>query len=315
MKKIFALAVAVLLAVAILNTAAEAKDGRLSIVTTIFPQYDWVRNIVGSVDTADVTLLQDSGVDLHSFQATADDMIRISNCDLFICVGGESDSWTRDALAGATNKNMKVISLLDALGDSVKEEKHVEGMEAEKDDGEGAEADEHVWLSLRNAETLVRAIADALAELDTGHAETYRTNADAYAARLCELDARYRAVAENAARRTLLFGDRFPFRYLADDLGLEYYAAFAGCSAETEASFETVAFLADKVRELGLPVVLTIDGGTGRVAETVAETSGTGAKILSMDSMQSVTARDIAGGASYLAIMEHDLDVLKAALN
>ena len=226
------------------QTEAPAHT-KISIVTTIFPEYDWVREILGDkADSAEITMLLDNGVDLHSYQPTADDLIKISDCDLFVYVGGESDGWVDDALKNATNKNRKVINLLEILGDSVKEEETVEGMQEEEEDHEEKEYDEHVWLSLKNAKTLVGAISAALQELDPGNKDTYATNAAAYIEKLSALDGEYQAAVSAGTYQTLLFGDRFPFRYLVDDYGLSYYAAFVGCSAESEASFETVSFLA-----------------------------------------------------------------------
>ena len=296
--------------------AESAADEKIKIVTTIFPEYDWVREILGDkADSAEITMLLDNGVDLHSYQPTADDIIRISDCDLFVYVGGESDGWVEGALKSAANKDRKVINLLEILGDSVKEEETVEGMqEAEEDHGE-KEYDEHVWLSLKNAKTLVGAISAALQELDPDNKDTYAVNAEAYGQKLSALDAEYQKAVSAGTYRTLLFGDRFPFRYLVDDYGLSYYAAFVGCSAESEASFETVSFLARKVDELKLPCVLTIEGKNHKIAETIVQnTAGKNQKILTMDSMQSTTSQDVAGGTTYLSLMEKNLDVLKEAL-
>ena len=301
------------------GAAGDTEKDALSVVTTIFPEYDWVMNILGDkAPGADVTLLLDSGVDLHSYQPTADDMIRIASCDLFIYVGGESDAWVEDALKGAKNESMIALDLMDILGSSVKEEEVREGMEAEHEEEheeEGPEYDEHIWLSLRNAALCVEAIRDALCALDAENAESYTANASAYLEKLNALDEKYTAAVENAKLKTLLFGDRFPFRYLADDYGLDYYAAFTGCSAESEASFETIAFLAKKTEELGLSAVLTLEGTSHKLAETVvAATESKSARILAMDSMQSVTAEDVNSGASYLGIMEKNLSVLVDAL-
>ena len=482
--------------------AEKAPEKSLKIVTTIFPEYDWVREVLGDqAENDELTMLLDNGVDLHSYQPTADDIVKISDCDLFIYVGGESDGWVDDALKNATNKNMKVIDLLEVLGDSVKAEEVVEGMQetehdhahdhskevstfedhevqdrslsdwagswqsaypfaldgtldgafaAMAEEGEmtadeyktyyqngyktditnidiagdhiaftyedgkkvgsdykyigyyiqnwstgtkaamyrfeavdrtsGApiciefndhmiesaapehfhirmsnesfdaiidpenswptffpadmtgeeicehmeghdheheeEADEHVWLSLKNAETLVGAISDALQELDPDNKDTYAANASAYIEKLSALDGAYQSAVDGAARKTVLFGDRFPFRYLVDDYGLSYYAAFAGCSAESEASFETVSFLAKKVDELGLPCVLTIEGKNHKLAETIVRnTAAKNQKVLTMDSMQSTTSEDVANGTTYLSVMEQNLSVLKEALD
>ena len=331
-KRIFAVFFSLLLAAGILGGCGKAESSSISapsalqsgnkplkIVTTIFPEYDWVREILGDkADRAEVTMLLDNGVDLHSYQPTADDIIKISDCDLFIYVGGESDGWVEDALKEATNKEMQVINLLDVLGEQVKEEEVVEGMEAEEEESEDEnepEYDEHVWLSLKNAETLCNAITDALEEIDPANKDAYATNAASYLEKLAALDGEYQTVVDNAARKTVLFGDRFPFRYLVDDYGLSYYAAFVGCSAETEASFETVSFLAKKVDELKLPCVLTIEGAQHKISETIVQnTTEKNQKVLTMDSMQSTTSKDVANGTTYLSVMKKNLSVLKEAL-
>lgn len=266
----------------------------------------------------EVTMLLDKGVDLHSFQPTAQVILKVATADVFIYVGGESDEWVEDALAEAVNPDMKVISMLDALGDAVKEEELVEGMEeeeaeeAEEGEEEEAEYDEHVWLSLRNAQALVQAIADVLAEADSDNAVAYQANAAAYIAKLAALDAQYADMVAQAEYKTVLFGNRFPFRYLVDDYGLTYYAAFVGCSAETEASFETIIFLAQKVDELKLPAVLTIEGGSNRIAQTiVSSTAAKDQNILTMNSLQGKPA----DGATNLSVMEDNLAVLREALN
>ena len=368
------------------ETAAKAEESRkLSVVTTIYPEYDWVKEILGSnAEHAELTMLLDNGVDLHSYQPTAEDIMKIADSDLFIYVGGESDGWVKDALKEATNEDMKVINLLETLGENVKEEEMVEGMqegehhhdhgeehdhedgdhdhehegaEAEHDhededhdhEHEGAEAehdhedgdhdhehesaeaehdhehhhdhgdepeyDEHVWLSVRNAKVLCTAIEEALAELDAENAESYAANLKSYSEKLDSLDQEYQAAVDGAAVKTLLFGDRFPFRYLVDDYGLDYYAAFVGCSAETEASFETISFLSQKVDELGLKAIMTIEGPEHKIAETIKENTKTkDQQILTMDSMQATDAEDVAAGVSYLSIMTENLEVLKAAL-
>lgn len=321
MKKILALLLALWIPAAVLSGCAPQDDSaasnKLNIVTTIFPAYDWVREILGAeTDRAEITMLLDSGVDLHSYQPTVDDIVKISDCGLFLYVGGESDGWVDDALKNAPNKERKVIRLLDVLGDSAKAEETVEGMqEEEHDHEEEAEYDEHIWLSLKNAQVLVAAISEALQETDPARKDTYAANAAAYVEKLSALDGEYRAAVDSGKYKTLLFGDRFPFRYLADDYGLDYYAAFPGCSAETEASFETVSFLAGKMDALGLPCVLTIESTQHKIAETIVQnTAQKNQQILTMDSMQAVTANDAASGVSYLSIMEKNLSVLKKAL-
>ena len=301
MKKITVLLLALFMLVGALAGCGKQNDtnqtDKLSIVTTIFPEYDWVREILGEkADNAEITMLLDNGVDLHSYQPTADDIVKISDCDLFIYVGGESDEWVEDALRNAANGNMKVINLLEVLGDSVKTEEIVEGMQEEEYEYE-EEADEHVWLSLKNAKMLVRVISKALQELDPNNKDIYAANADAYVKKLSALDAEYQAAVDAASNKTILFGDRFPFRYLVDDYGLRYYAAFVGCSAETEAGFET------------------IEGAQHKIAETVVRnTTAKNQRVLTMDSMQSTTSKDVKNGTTYLSVMEKNLSVLKEAL-
>ena len=296
------------------------KTEKLKIVTTIFPEYDWVRQIAGDkVSDMDIAMLLDNGVDLHSYQPTADDIMKISDCDLFIYVGGESDEWVNDALKEAVNKDMQVINLLDVLGEQVKIEELVEGMQdtehEEEEEHEEKEYDEHVWLSLKNAETLCDAIAEALGNADPDNKAVYDTNKAAYIDQLVSLDNQYREVADQASVKTLLFGDRFPFRYLVDDYGLSYYAAFAGCSAESEASFETISFLAQKIDELGLKYVMTIEKSDQKIAKTIIEnTQNKDQSILTLDSMQSTTSADAANGMTYLSIMEGNLNILKEAI-
>lgn len=470
------------------------ENKKFNVVSTIFPQYDWVRQIIGeNSDNYELTLLLNNGVDLHNYQPTTDDIIKISTCDMFIYVGGESDSWVEDILKNSLNEDMVVINLLDVLGDSVKEEEIKEGMEHDHDHTHGSEVfedeevadrllsdwagkwqsvypylldgtlnevlehkagegemtvdeyyeyyvtgyetdaekieindntitfyknsvastatyeykgfeiltyesgskgvryqfeaigdtngaprfvqfsdhmiepnksehfhiyfgnegfaalleemdnwptyyeeglsgaeivedmiahehetelDEHVWLSLKNAKVITSFITDQLKGLDAANASIYENNRNAYHKELDALDTRYQEVTENAACKTLLFGDRFPFRYLVDDYGLDYYAAFSGCSAETEASFETIIFLANKVDELELKNIMVIETSDQSIAKTISQsTKGKNHSIFTLDSMQSVTNSDIASGVSYLSIMDSNLDVLKDVLN
>lgn len=325
MKKALSIILAILLMTGCLSACGSDSgqqgeaSGKIQIVTTIFPEYDWVMNILGeNPANADVTMLLSSGVDLHSFQPSSADILKISTSDVFVYVGGESDDWVDDALQEATNKDMTVINLLDVLGDAAKEEEVAEGMQEEDDDHEEGETsyDEHVWLSLKNAALLVNSISEGIQKIDPDNAEYYKKNTEAYIEKLNTLDGKYQEAVSSASVKTLLFGDRFPFRYMVDDYGLSYYAAFAGCSAETEASFETITFLAKKVDELSLPAVMTIEGTDHRIAETIVQnTQKKDQKILTLDSMQSVTAEDVEGGTTYLSIMEKDLTVLKEALN
>ena len=326
MKKIIAVVLcAVLVFSAFAGCSAKQKKEekeRISVVCTIFPLYDWLNNVLGdNAENADVTMLLDSGADLHSYQPTADDIIKVSTCDLFVYVGGESDSWADDALKNASNKNMEVLNLLDILGDSAKEEELVEGMQVEEEeeeaDGEEApEYDEHVWLSLKNAVLFVNAIRDSLCEIDSQSKDAYTSNAASYTAKLDELDKQYQQTVDSAKTKVLLFGDRFPFRYLTEDYKLKYYAAFIGCSAESEASFETITFLAQKTDELGLKNIMVIESSDQKIAKTIIEnTKEKNQQILTLDSLQSTTSAKVKNGASYLSAMTKNLDVLKTALN
>ena len=325
------------------SVAEDAKDPnkKISIVTTIFPEYDWVREIVGNhSDKFEITYLMNKGVDLHSYQASAEDIAKVSSADLFIYVGGESDTWAEDAIAEATNKDMKVINLLNSLGSDVKEEEVVEGMAAEDEhdhdhseeakdhdhseedkdhdhakEGEEVEYDEHVWLSLKNAQKLVMDIEADIESLDPDNAADYAANAKAYVQKLDELDKEYQKAVDESSVKYILVGDRFPFRYLVDDYGLKYSAAFVGCSAETEASFDTITFLAGKLDELGLKNVVTIENSDQKIAKTIIEnTKNKDQGLLVLNSLQSVSQKDIDGGLTYLSVMKDNLEVLKKAL-
>ncbi len=320
MKKLLALLLSVLLITACFAACGKKADapdtpaddsGKLNVVCSIFPQYDFIKAIAG--DAVNLTLLLDSKTDLHSYTPTADDIMTISKADLFINIGGESDDWAEDVLSSAANNKLKVVSLLN-LVDAVEEET-LPGMQEEEEEHEeeGPEYDEHVWTSLKNVIKIIPALTDVLCELDSGNTALYQANSSAYLAQLQALETKYSDTIGKAARKTLLFADRFPFRYLADDYGLTCYAAFSGCSAETEASFETMTFLVDTVKQQNLPFVLMIDGSDGSVAETVSRQSGADIRVL--NSCQSVSPDDIADGASYLTIMEDNLSVLSEVLN
>lgn len=299
-----------------------------SIVCTTFPQYDWMRNVLGGYqEEFDLVLLLDSGMDLHSYQPNAEDMARIAGCDMFVYVGGASDLWVEDALKEATNEDMQVVNLMEVLGNSAKEEEIVEGMqddEHEKEDDEkadkealeqGPEYDEHVWLSLRNARQFVTNLAAAMGKVDPEHAEEYKANGVAYNKELTALDDKYKELAQEAKTNVVLFGDRFPFRYLVDDYGWNYFAAFTGCSAETEASFETIAFLAGKIDDLKLRSVFVLENSDQKIAEAVINSSQEkSCGIISVSSMQAVTAQDVEDGVTYLSIMEDNLAAFQKAL-
>lgn len=325
--------------------ATEDTDEKISIVVTTFPQYDWVREILGDeLDNVDLTLLLDSGVDLHSYQPTVEDIATISNAEMFIYVGGESDEWTDEVLETASNDDMVIINLMEVLGDRVKEEEIVEGMEHshdhddehdhdhdhdhedehdhdhdhddEHDHDHDHHLDEHVWLSLKNAQIICSYVSDELAKLLPEASDSLTSNTEEYISKLTSLDEAYEDAIDSAAYNTLLFGDRFPFRYLVDDYGLNYYAAFSGCSAETEASFETIVFLSNKIDELDLSNIMVIESSDQSIANTIIENAQSEEQnILILDSMQSVTASHVDSGYTYLDTMEENLEILKSALN
>lgn len=314
MKKRFLIILSAL-ALLLSGCAQPQSAKKLQVVAAIFPEYDWVRQIVGDDDSVELTLLVDDGVDPHSFQPAVSDMVTAANCDLLIYGGGESDQWLTKL--EATNPNRETLVLLPLLGAQAHREEVVEGMEAH---GEGeaeddAEMDEHVWLSLRNASLFCQAITDALCRLNPGKADTYRANLTAYQQQLDALDNDYRSTMDASPNRTIVVCDRFPFRYLVEDYGLSYYAAFPGCSAETGASFETVVFLSDKVKELGLNALLVTESSDGRMAKTVAQNAGNEQMpVLTLNSMQSVSAEQ-AKTLRYLSVMTDNLTVLQQALS
>lgn len=307
------------------------NNGKINIVCTTYPQYNWIQNIIGEEsDKFNLTLLVDGGADLHSYQPSAKDMAKISSADMFVYVGGSSDAWVLDAVRETANKNMKKVNMMELLGDRAKEEEVVEGMQEDKhghshtasedshsghNDTDDIEYDEHIWLSVKNAKVLTQELANVIKELDADNADEYQNNADVYIKQLSDLDKEYESVIGALRLKTVVFGDRFPFRYLVDDYNIDYYAAFAGCSAETEASFKTVTFLAGKVDEIGTKVILTIDGSDERLANTIKDnTKDKNQEILQMDSMQSVRSSELED-YNYINVMIKNLTILKQALS
>lgn len=322
MKKLFICLVSVILVLTCFSSCTNTPDTNvnstdisssgdgLTIVTTIFPIYDWVKNITGT--DSNLLYLDENGIDLHSFEPTANDIITLSKADIFICIGGVSDEWVDNAVRSSGNRDLTVLKLMEVTG--VLEEETVEGMETdhEHEDTDITEYDEHVWLSLKKAQTAVENITDVLCDLDSDNAESYRSNARKYISQLIKLDAEFDFAITSATGNTLLFADRFPFRYLIEDYQLEYYAAFPGCSAESEASFETMTFLIEKTKELQLEHIIVLEGSDGKIASTVS--AETGAKILTINSCQSVTKNDVTNGATYISIMKSNLSIIKEAL-
>ena len=335
------------------TTVDEPNFERISIVCAIFPQYDWVREIAGDrINRFELSLLMDNLVDLHNYQPSFSDIVLIAECDIFVHVGGHSDEWVEDVLRQATNPDMIVINMLEILGDDVKMSQILEGMQTDceedeceddshdhdhghshghshdhshdhdDDDDDDDEhdhdhehEDEHVWLSLRLAKVLCTVLTDVLSEVDPAFVEEYRSNLAAYIDELDALDSDFRAIVEASSVDTLVFADRFPFRYFVDDYGLHYYAAFSGCSAETEASFSTIVFLASKIDELGFRSIMVTESADQSIAETVIDnTQSGGQRILVLNAMQSVVRSEIDEGITYLSIMKDNLSVLREAL-
>ena len=312
-------------------TTAEQDEN--VILCTTFAAYDWVREILGDTDTFTCRMLVDNGVDLHSYQPSAQDIMKIADCRMLVYVGGESDTWVSDALAESGNEDIVAISLLDLVGDRALNEVELEGVEGHHHhdhdnedhdhDEHGHEAeitdhddhyDEHVWLSLKNAIVCTETLADAITKLDSCNSKKYAANAKAYTGKLEALDADYQTMRDTATQTTILIGDRFPFLYLAEDYDIHYFAAYSGCSADVEASVHTVTYLTEKLQEYKLPAIYVVDNGTDSLARTIAESADMTPDILHLSSMQSVTKEDIQKGCTYLSYMEENLQMLKDGL-
>ena len=292
----------------------EPDDGKLKIVTTIFPQYDFVRAIAGGTGAVNVRMLLSPGEEVHSYEPTPLDIKEIQNCDLFIYVGAENDVWVDRILENMGDKRPETLRLVD-LTETVAEES-VEGMMEEKghdhEESREEEADEHVWTSPVKAAEITEAIAQKMAELDPVNADDYLANARDYEAKILDLDAQFSKIAENAERKILVFGDRFPIRYFAEGYGLDYFAAFPGCSSESEPSASTLAFLIDKVREEEIPVVFSIEFSHGNIARAICES--TGAVQRTYNSCHNVTKEQMENGATYVSLMSENLEAVREAL-
>ncbi|MDO4598872.1 MAG: metal ABC transporter substrate-binding protein [[Ruminococcus] gnavus] len=303
---------------------SKNREDTLRVVTTIFPQYDFVRQIAG--EHAEVSMLLKPGEETHSYEPTPQDILKIQNCDLFIYVGGENDEWVEDILESIDTEKIRQLRLIDCV-ETVNEE-HVEGMKEERgheheeedahqeaDHGshETLTPDEHVWTSPENAISIVERITEELAGLDPEYRAVYEENKEAYEKQLEELDEAFREVVRSAKREVLLFGDRFPFRYFADAYDLDYYAAFPGCASDTEPSAATMAFLINKVKEEQIPVVLKMELSNENIANAIAET--THAEVRTFYSCHNLTAREFAEGETYLSMMKKNVETLKEALN
>lgn len=312
MKKILVLLTAALLLFTFPAGAQKAPE-KLSIVATIFPAYDFTREVAGSL--CDISMLLPPGSESHSYEPTPQDIIAIQDADLFVYVGGEGDHWVEEILDSMGENAPRTLTLMECV--EVVEEELVEGMEEEEEEEHAAEGeveyDEHVWTSPKNAIKIVEKLASVLSEMDAGHGAEYQKNAEGCITKLGELDTAFQAVVDQAARKTIIFGDRFPLRYFADEYGLSYYAAFPGCSTETEPSVKTITFLMDKVVSEAIPVIFYIEFSNHKAADAIAEE--TGAKTLLFHSCHNVSPQDMENGATYLTLMTQNVQALKEALN
>lgn len=311
MKRVLLLFCALCVLLSLSGCAQQTAEDRITVVAAIFPEYDWVRQIIGDSPNVSLKLLVDNGVDPHSFQPKVSDIVEILSCDLLIYGGGESDEWLSELDGEEINPNRHVLELLPLLGENAHVAELTEGMRSRETE---EELDEHVWLSLKNAKQFCIAIADMLKDLDSANAALYERNLTVYLEKLDALDEQFEAIVNGSEKSTIVVCDRFPFRYLVEDYGLNYYAAFPGCSSESGASFETIVFLAEKVNHLEANAVLTLEGSDGRIARTVAENSGREAvEVLTLNSMQSISLTD-GLSTDYLTIMEENSRVLEKAL-
>lgn len=284
---------------------SRKHSDKISIVTTNFPAYDFARAVAG--DKADIKMLIKPGAEIHNYEPSPSDIIDIKNSDLFIFNGGESDEWIEDDLIGDT----KVFKMMDAV--ELVEEEAVEGMESDEEESEEAEYDEHIWTSLRNAQKIINNLTDTLSEISPENKDYFEQNAKNYNQRLANIDTRFQEIISGAKRKTLVFGDRFPLRYFVEDYDLDYYAVFPGCSDQTEASNQTIAFLVDKVKSEKIPVVLKIEMSSDAIARTIAREAGV--KYLTFNSAHTISAEDFSNGKTYADIMESNLEVIREALN
>lgn len=294
------------------NAKSTSKAKSLTVVTSMFPQYDFARAVTG--DKSDLTMLLKPGSESHSYEPTPKDMKKIQDADLFIYTGGENDVWADTLLESLGTKaphTLKLLELVDAV-----EEEIIEGMTAEDEeehDEDESELDEHVWTSPLDAIKIVQAVCDEVCKIDEANASFYKANASAYISQIEKLDEQFSSITQNAKRNVIVFGDRFPLRYFADTYGLSYYAAFPGCATDVEASAATIKFLINKVKNENIPVVFTIEFSNGKIADTLCES--TGARKLEFHSCHNVSADDLKKGETYVSIMQRNVSALEAALN
>ena len=307
MRKIVALIITLSIALTMFTACSRpnSDNGKIQVMTTIFPVYDWVCNILAGDDDFEISLLCDNGIDMHSYQPTAEDIVNISTCDVFIYVGGESDEWVDEVLANKRNQDMVVVNLLDVMGH----------LALPEDDDEPDEYDEHIWMSLVNASYVCTYLTEQVFSGLSSDPDKIRDNSTAYIYEFERLYTTYTPLITNASHSAFVVGDRYPFRYLSNDFGLTYYAAFDGCSAETEASFETVVNLADRLNEIGTSCVVVTESSDGNIADAIIEVAGINdATIVVLNSLQSVSRDEINSGVTYISLMEENFEVLVTVL-
>lgn len=311
MKKVFSLILVLVLSISFVfalygcNNANENmgdESGKIKIVTTIFPYYDFARNIAG--DKAEVKMLLSPGNEPHSYDPSPSDIVAIENCDIFIYNGGESDEWVDGVLESLQNSDLRVLKMMDYV-DALNEQ--------ETDHTSGEELDEHIWTSIRNAQELSNIISETLQDIDAQNSDYYSDNELIYAQLLSNIDNQIESIVENSSRKTIVFGDRFPFLYFVSDYGLNYECAFPGCSSETEPSIATVRRLIDFVKDESIPVVFYLEFSNGKTADLIAE--DTGAKTLEFCSCHNVTKEQFESGISYIALMQQNAKNLEEALS
>ena len=307
MKKLISVLI-IIVSIFIISGCSLSDNNKKTIIATNFPAYDFAREITKGSDI-EVKMLLKPGSESHDYEPSPKDIISISKASMFIYVGGESDEWVDDLLDSIDTSNIQIVKMLDEVN-AVYEEK-VDGMTIEEDEDE-EEYDEHVWTSPRNVIAISRAITDKVHKIDAENWSLYEDNFSSYRIKLEELDQNFKDVVNNSNRKELIFADRFPFRYFVDEYGLSYYAAFPGCSSETEASAKTISFLINKVKEDNIPVILTIEFSNKKIAKTISKETGT--KVLELNSAHNISKEDFENGKTYLDIMNDNLEVLKEAL-
>lgn len=302
------------------NEEVIFNDKKVNVVCATFSEYDWTRTIAQKAENINIIYMINNGTDAHSYQPTARDIALITDCDMFVYGGGESEAWIDEVLAyQPCNPDMKVINMMELLEGRTYEEEMVEGMQESRHEGEEEEEeteyDEHIWLSLKNAQVITEEICRVLSDISPSNREFFSENCNRYIDELSKLDSEYEATVSEASKDTILVADRFPFRYLVEDYNLNYYAAFSGCSADAEASFETIVFLSDTIKEKDLNKIIVLEGSDEKLAKAALNTANIeNPEIFVLNSMQSINSGE-AEKTSYLDIMRENLMVLKEVLN